>query len=162
MENRKEGKLHGGMRPGGSRFDKASLARGAKKSARQFVGLLPVLVGVVLLVGLFNTFVSKEMLASVFSGNTLLDTVWGVCFGSILAGNPINSYVIGGELLNHGVSLFAVTAFMFAWVTVGLVQLPAEIAALGKSFALLRNALCFILAIPIAILTVLLLSLVVK
>ncbi len=90
----------------------------------------------------------------------MLDTLWGACFGSILAGNPINSYVIGGELLKYGISLFAVTALIITWVTVGLVQLPAEIAALGRRFALLRNALSFVLSIPIAILTVMILNLV--
>ena len=86
------------------------------------------------------------------------DTLWGACFGSILAGNPINSYIIGAALLNHGISLFAVTAFIITWVTVGLVQLPAEIASLGLRFALLRNVICLVLAIPIAILTVMILN----
>jgi hypothetical protein len=99
------------------------------------------------------------ILTSIFSGNVALDTLWGACFGSIFAGNPINSYIIGGELLKYGVSLFAVTAFIVTWVTVGLVQLPAEIAAFGKRFALLRNGLSFLLAIPVAIVTVLILNL---
>jgi len=129
-------------------------------SAKQFVNLLPILVGVVLLIGLFNAFVSKDFLASIFSDNLALDTLWGACFGSIFAGNPINSYVIGGELLKYDISLFAVTALIVTWVTVGLVQLPAEIASLGKRFALLRNGLSFILSIPIAIITVVIVNLI--
>ena len=50
------------------------------------------------------------------------------------------------------------TAIIVTWVTVGLVQLPAEIASLGLRFALLRNALCLVLAIPVAILTVMILN----
>jgi uncharacterized membrane protein YraQ (UPF0718 family) len=142
------------------KIDRSNLVRAIKNSARQFVNLLPILIGVVLLIGLFNAFVPKELLASVFSGNMVIDTLWGACFGSILAGNPINSYIIGGELLKYGVSLFAVTALIVTWVTVGLVQLPAEIAALGRRFALLRNGLSFILSFPIAILTVMLLNLI--
>jgi len=115
--------------------------------------MLPILVGVVLLMGLFNTLVPSKTLASIFSNNTILNTLWGACLGSILTGNPINSYVIGGELLQRGISLFAVTALLIAWVTVGIVQLPAEIAALGKRFAILRNAICFLLSLPIAFLT---------
>ena len=134
------------------------LVRALRNSAKQFANILPIMIGVVLCIGLFNAFVSNESLASIFSGNALLDTLWGACFGSILAGNPINSYVIGRALLNHSISLFAVTAFIVTWVTVGLVQLPAEIASLGLRFALLRNALCLILAIPVAILTVVLLN----
>jgi uncharacterized membrane protein YraQ (UPF0718 family) len=136
------------------RIDRVALLQAAKSSVNQFVSILPVLIGVVLLIGLFNAFISKELLASVFSGNPTLDTLWGACFGSVLAGNPINSYVIGGELLKHGVSLFAVTALMITWVTVGLVQLPAEIAALGVKFALVRNAISFVLFIAVAILAV--------
>lgn len=168
MEKRRKGKSQGGMgaegkaREGKARLNRNALAQGAKKAGKQFLTLLPTLVGVVLLIGLFNAFVSKEMLAPVFSGAPALDTFMGSCFGSIFAGNPINSYVIGGELLKHGVSLFAVTAFIIAWVTVGLVQLPAEIAALGKRFALLRNSLCFVLSIPIAILTVAILDVIVR
>jgi uncharacterized membrane protein YraQ (UPF0718 family) len=145
-----------------SKVDGVTFVQAVKSSASQSSTLLPVVVGVILLIGLFNTFVSKEFLIAIFSGNPGLDTLWGACFGSILAGNPINSYVIGGELLRHGVSLFAVTALIITWVTVGLVQLPAEIAALGRRFALLRNTICFILSIPIAILTVVILNLVMR
>ncbi len=129
-----------------------------KSSVRQFVNLLPVLLGVVLLIGLFDAFVSRGLLLSIFSGNAAFDSLWGACIGSVFAGNPINSYIIGGELLEYGISLFAVTAFIVSWVTVGLVQLPAEIAAFGKKFALLRNGMCFVIAIPVAILTVLIVN----
>jgi uncharacterized membrane protein YraQ (UPF0718 family) len=134
------------------------LVRAMKRSAKQLANILPILIGVVLCIGLFNAFVSKETLASIFSGNVLFDTLWGACFGSILAGNPINSYVIGAALLDHGISLFAVTALIITWVTVGLAQLPAEISSLGMRFAVVRNVLCLVLAIPVAILTVILLN----
>lgn len=137
-----------------AKIDKGAIVHALRSSAKQFTNLLPILVGVVLLIGLFNAFISKELLSSIFTGNTALDTLWGACFGSILAGNPINSYVLGGELLEYGVSLFAVTALIIAWVTVGLVQLPAEIAALGRRFALVRSGISFVLAIAIALITV--------
>jgi uncharacterized membrane protein YraQ (UPF0718 family) len=115
---------------------------------------LPTLVGVVLLLGLFLTCVSKQVIASVFTGELLRDTVIGSAIGSISAGNPITSYIIGGELMKEGVSLFAVTAFIVAWVTVCIVHFPAEAAILGKRFAFIRNLLGFILAILVAITTV--------
>ena len=132
----------------------------ARRSWNQFLSMLPILVGVVLLVGLFSSFVSRQFVASLFSGHAVLDTFWGACAGSVFTGNPINSYVIGGELLKQGVSLFAVTAFILTWVTVGFVQLPAEIAALGRKFAILRNVVCFVLAFFIALVTVFVLTVV--
>ena len=80
--------------------------------------------------------------------------------GSISAGNPITSYIFGGELLDQGINLLAVTAFLVAWVTVGLVQLPAESFLLGKRFAILRNAISFIFSIFVAIITAFLVGLI--
>lgn len=143
-----------------SLVERSVFSNALKRSVNQFAAMLPILAGVVLLIGLFNALVPKEILASLFSGNAILDTLWGACFGSILAGNPVNSYIIGGELLRQGVSLFAVTALIITWVTVGLVQLPAEMAALGRRFAILRNAICFIFSLPIALITVAVLNIV--
>jgi predicted Fe-Mo cluster-binding NifX family protein len=142
--------------------DKARLIHAMKRSGNQFVSMLPIFLGIVLLIGLLNTFVSKNFLTALLSGNVVLDTFLGAFFGSILAGNAINSYVIAGELLHYGISLFAVTALIITWVTVGLVQLPVEIAALGRRFALLRNGICFMLSMPIAIITVFIVNLVTR
>lgn len=119
-----------------------------------FQTTMPVLLGVILLLGLFKTFISEEMIASVFSGNLIKDTLLGSLMGSISAGTPISSYIIGGELLKNHVSLFAVTAFIVAWVTVGIVQLPAEALILSKRFAITRNLLSFILSFFVSIATV--------
>jgi predicted Fe-Mo cluster-binding NifX family protein len=140
------------------RADKSTLTQAFQTSVRQLVNLLPILTGVVLIIGLFNALVSKSHLAAIFTGNKFMDTFWGACLGSLMAGNPINSYVIGNELMGNGISLFAVTALIVTWVTVGLIQLPAEATALGKKFALLRNSLSFLLSIPIALATVLMVN----
>jgi len=66
----------------------------------------------------------------------------------------VTSYIIGGELVGFGVSLTAVTAFIIAWVTVGVVQAPLEAQTLGKRFTIVRNITSFISSILIAVLTV--------
>jgi uncharacterized membrane protein YraQ (UPF0718 family) len=116
---------------------------------------VPILLGVLLLLGLVNTLVPKEFFSRIFTGNKVLDPLIGALFGSIAAGNPLTSYLIGGELLKNGISLVAVLAFIVSWVTVGTVQLPAESLMLGRRFALLRNGISFLMAIAIAVLTVL-------
>jgi predicted Fe-Mo cluster-binding NifX family protein len=155
----KKGKLQRqpGVKSGleaGVKIDKTTLIHALSNSVNQIIRLLPVLTGVVLLIGLFSSFISKELLSSVFSGNIAIDTLLGASLGSIFAGSPINSYIIGGEFLEYGISLFAVTALIISWVTVGIVQLPAEIAALGIRFALVRNAVSFALSLIIAFFTV--------
>jgi uncharacterized membrane protein YraQ (UPF0718 family) len=121
------------------------------KSFKSFSALLPVLIGIVLLLGLFRVNVSSQLISSIFRGDFFRDVILGSAIGSISAGNPITSYIIGAELLKEGVSLFAVTAFIVAWVTVGIIQFPAEAAILGKLFALKRNLISFILAILVSL-----------
>lgn len=50
-----------------------------KGSGMQLINVLPLFIGAALLIGIFNTFISKELLSSIFSGNALLDTLCGAC-----------------------------------------------------------------------------------
>ena len=124
------------------------------KSAKALRKAAPIILGVILLVSLANTIIPKEAVTKLFTRNSILDSFIGSGVGSILAGNPITSYILGGELLKQGIGLVAVTAFIVAWVTVGIVQLPAESIMLGKRFALTRNITAFFLAIVTALITV--------
>jgi uncharacterized membrane protein YraQ (UPF0718 family) len=124
------------------------------KAIKALWNFFPLFFGTILLISLISVLVPKSFYIFVFRGNIFLDSFFGSLIGSISAGNPITSYVFGGELLKQGISLIAVTAFLVSWVTVGVVQLPAESAILGKKFTLLRNFTSFILAIIVAILTV--------
>jgi uncharacterized membrane protein YraQ (UPF0718 family) len=139
--------------PGGTRVDSQRFKKALEGLWNNFKTSMPILLGVLLLVGLANSLIPKSFFASLFTGKGLLDPFIGALFGSIAAGNPVTSYVIGGELLKSGVSLTAVLAFILSWVTVGIVQLPAESLMLGRRFALTRNAVSFLMAMLIALLT---------
>jgi hypothetical protein len=124
-----------------------------KKSLLNLKSSLPIMLGVLLLVGLVNQLFSNYY-TEIFNGNLFLDPLKGALAGSISFGIPITSFIVGGELLNQGVSLIAVTAFILAWSTVGIAMLPLEISTLGKKFSIVRNSICFFFSIIIAILTV--------
>lgn len=113
----------------------------------------PVIIAVLLLICLLNPLLEK-FYPQIFTGNYLIDPLFGAVAGSISFGIPVASYILGGELLKKGVSLLAVTAFLLSWSTVSVAMLPIEIASLGKKFALLRNGWCFFTSIIIAILTI--------
>ena len=127
------------------------------KAAKALWNVLPLIFGTILLISLISVLVPKSFYTQIFRGS-IIDPIVGSLVGSISVGTPITSYIIGGELLEQGISLIAVTAFLVAWVTVGIVQLPAESMILGKRFAVKRNILSFIFAIIVAILTVLILG----
>jgi len=133
---------------------KARLKHSAKKTLRTFINILPIIAGMLLLTSLAVVLLPGQISSDLFGQNDLVDVLLGASFGSVAAGHPIASYVLGGELLAEGVTLLAVTALIVSWVTVGIVQLPAEALLLGKRFAIYRNLLCFVFAIAIPFLTV--------
>jgi len=141
-------------------MERKKLLKAVVKSTKPIINSAPILGGVILLISIITVVVPSTVFASIFKGNEFLNTLIGSTLGSILAGNPVTSYIIGGELLTNGVSLTAVTAFLVAWVTVGLIQLPAETMLLGKRFAITRNITAFIFSMIVAIITVFMVNLI--
>jgi len=133
---------------------KASFLRLVKRSAMGFASMLPMILGVVGLVGLFQALLTPEVLRSFFTGNIYYDTLIGTLVGGIAAGQAMVSYIIGGELLKDGISMYAVSAFILSWVTLGVVQLPLEVEVLGLRFTIWRNILAFVFTIIVALLSV--------
>ncbi len=123
-----------------------------KKTGKMLLRVFPNIFAIVLLSGLIMEFVPMNRLSEYLGGGFFSDGLVGAGIGSISIGNPLVSYVLGGELLDQGVSLMAVTALLVSWVTVGSFQLPAEIQTFGARFALLRNGISFIFALIIAFL----------
>ena len=137
--------------------EKSTVKNAFQKTWNNFINNFPVILGVLLLISLIFTLIPATTLSKVFTGNRFLDPLIGAIVGSSLAGNASTSYIIGGELQQQGVSLLAITAFIISWITVGVVQFPAEALTLNKKFAVIRNLVAFASSIIVALLTVVLL-----
>lgn len=124
------------------------------RTLRAYAQTLPVVLGMMLLSSLIVSWLPTTGLPTLFGRWASLDALFGAVLGSVAIGHPLAGYILGGELLAGGVSLVAVTALIVSWVTVGVVQLPAEALLLGGRFALIRNLLCFLSAIAIGYLAV--------
>ncbi len=139
-------------------INRKKIKKSNKQALKVILNMLPILLGMLLLVSILMNTIPDSFYQDLFRGNIFADSLIGDILGSILIGNPITGYIIGDELLSSGVSLVAVTAFLVAWVTVGLIQAPAEAIILGKRFAIFRNICAFFMAIIAAIITVLIVS----
>jgi uncharacterized membrane protein YraQ (UPF0718 family) len=106
----------------------------------------PMLLAIIGLIGLFKAFITPEMLRTLFNGSVLHDMLVGVDIGGITIIKKKMSYIIGGELMDEGASFYGVTAFILAFVTLGVVQLPLEFSIFGLRFTLLRNFLSLLFA----------------
>ena len=135
--------------------EKNNIKEAFNKSLKGFLSMLPMLLAILLLLGIFDVYITKDILLSFFISNNFVDTITGTLLGGVLTGNPMISYILGGELTDAGVSLYAVTAFMLSWVTIGLVQLPAEVEVFGLRFTFYRTLFTFITTILVSLATVL-------
>ena len=127
-------------------------------AAKMLLKVSPIIFGTILLISLIVPLIPNSFYLNIFTKNIFFDSFIGSLIGSISAGNPITSYIIGGELLSQGIGLIAVTAFLVAWVTVGVVQFPAESMILGKKFAVFRNLISFVFAIFVSLTTIIILG----
>lgn len=135
--------------------EKNNIKDAFNKSLKGFLSMLPMLLAILLLLGIFDVYITKDILLSFFISNNFIDTITGTLLGGVLTGNPMISYILGGELTDAGVSLYAVTAFILSWVTIGLVQLPAEVEVFGLRFTFYRTLFTFITTILVSLATVL-------
>mgnify|MGYP006361482681 FL=1 len=135
--------------------EKNNIKEAFNKSLKGFLSMLPMLLAILLLLGIFDVYITKDILLSFFISNNFVDTITGTLLGGVLTGNPMISYILGGELTDAGVSLYAVTAFILSWVTIGLVQLPAEVEVFGLRFTFYRTLFTFITTILVSLATVL-------
>ena len=135
--------------------EKNNIKEAFNKSLKGFLSMLPMLLAILLLLGIFDVYITKDILLSFFISDNFVDTITGTLLGGVLTGNPMISYILGGELTDAGVSLYAVTAFILSWVTIGLVQLPAEVEIFGLRFTFYRTLFTFITTILVSLATVL-------
>lgn len=139
-------------------MNKKKLKSANQKTAKGILGMLPIILGVILLVSIINIIIPQSIYTTFFTGDTWLDAIKGASLGSVLTGNPVTGYILGDGFIKAGIGIVAVTAFIVSWVTVGIVQLPAESLALGKQFAIYRNLSAFVMSILVAIITTLILN----
>ncbi len=137
---------------------KAKTKKKLIQPAKNILTNLPIMFSVIMALGLIKNFVTFEALAKYFTGNPVIDTLIGSLSGSIMAGNSINSYIIGTEMMSSGISSYAIIAFLAAWVTVGFIQIPVEVSYFGRSFTLVRNVLSVLLSMVAALIVAFLLG----
>ena len=132
-----------------------TLKKAFTKAFMSFISITPMLIAVMGLVGLMQIYVTPDILSTFFGHGSIVDTMVGTLAGAISMGQGMISYVVAEGLMEQGVSHYALSAFILAWVTLGFVQLPAEASVFGLKFTFYRNVLTLLSTIIVAYATVL-------
>ena len=121
-----------------------------KGALKNLMMIAPMLLAIIGLIGLFKTYITPEMLKTLFNGSALHDMLVGIGVGGVSVGQPFLSYLVGGELLDNGASFYGVTAFILSFVTLGVVQLPLSFSIFGLRFTLIQNVLALLFSFVLA------------
>jgi uncharacterized membrane protein YraQ (UPF0718 family) len=125
-----------------------------KKATMGFLSFSPMILAVIGLVAVFQTYVTPSMLSEFFGHGVMLDIFDGTFIGAISSGNGAISYVVAQGLKSHGVSTYALISFILAWTTLSFTHLPAEASVFGAKFTTYRNLLTFLCTLVISYLSV--------
>ena len=128
-------------------------------STKSFISIIPMMVAIVALVAIFQTYVTPKAISSFFGYSDISDIFLGTFIGAIANGHGSISFIIAEGLEEQNVSLYALSTFTLAWVSLGFVQLPAEVSVFGLRFTIIRNILAFCSTILIAYLTIFIIGL---
>lgn len=115
-------------------------------------GMLASILSIIFAIGLILTIVPPAGIAK-FLGeqSVLLATVGGALLGTITLVPAFIAFPLVGTLVNAGVSVVPVVAFLTTLTMVGVVTFPLEKKEFGAKFTTVRNGLSFIFAIAIAL-----------
>jgi len=116
------------------------------QTLNSFKEIIPMLLWIIILITLLKQAWIFESMAKYISD----DFFWVILadiFGSISVWNTINSYIIADNFWNINDYILVITVFLISWVSVWIIQLPAESYFFGKKFAITRNLISFVFAI---------------
>jgi len=113
------------------------------------MGMLPGMVGIIMLLGLVLSAIPKGALADLFKFHGIAGFALISLVGAVLTMPAPIAFSLAGSLLKRGVSPSALAAFITTLTMVGTITAPMEIRCFGKRFTAVRQGLSFGLAIII-------------
>jgi uncharacterized membrane protein YraQ (UPF0718 family) len=117
-------------------------ARSARNGIRSLAEVLAIVPSVLILIGLFDAWVPKDVVArNLGRSSGLRGVLLALLLGTGAAGPIYAAFPIGATLLEKGARPANLVIFLGAWATIKLPMLLMEGAFLGLRFALWRLAL---------------------
>lgn len=132
--------------------DKKKTVSGIKKGLKMFLGLLPTVLNVLILVSVFLYLVPKETLSNLLGKNSgPLGLIIAAVLGSVSLIPMFITYPLAAILLKSGVSYRVLAVFITTLLMVGVLTLPLEAKYFGLKVSVIRNVLSFIGALIIGL-----------
>ncbi len=122
-----------------------------KSSLDIFYEMITILPGVMILMGLFSVFVSKEMIVKYLGKSAGIKAILlGIFMGALPTGPMYVAFPIASTLRKKGASISSIVSFLSAWACIKIPQEIVELQFLGFKFMIARLSLTIIFVVIIA------------
>ena len=109
-----------------------TLLAGLQSGGRTFLGVLPLLLAVFVIVGLTSFLVPRELIARWLGESTgLRGILLGTALGALSPPSLFVAFPLGGAMYQAGAGIGAVVAYLTAWALFSVFRLPLEYSFLG-------------------------------
>ncbi len=121
------------------------------KAWNSFKNILPLLLGVVIIVGLMLSILDIKLITKIIGKDSqALGVFIASIVGSITLIPGFIAFPTAALLLQGGAGYIQIAAFVQTLMMVGIVTLPMEIKYFNRKIAIIRNLLSYILSIGVA------------
>ena len=121
------------------------------KAWNSFKNILPMLLGVVILIGIILSILDTELISKVLGEKSgSLGVMLAAVVGSVTLIPGFIAFPTAALLLTGGAGYTQIAAFVQTLMMVGIVTLPLEISYFNKKIAILRNLISFVLSVGVA------------
>lgn len=117
-----------------------------KRVVLELAGVLPA---VMILMGLFNVFISKETVVKYLGSSAgIKSLVLGLALGTLPTGPLYIAFPVAASLRRKGARTASVLLFLISWSSIKLPQELAELRFMGYEFMLVRLGATIALTVP--------------
>jgi len=121
------------------------------KAWKSFKNILPLLLGVILLIGLMLSILDTKLISRIIGEKSgALGVLLASVVGSITLIPGFIAFPTAALLLAGGAGYIQIAAFVQTLMMVGIVTLPMEIKYFNRKVAILRNVISLVLSIGVA------------
>jgi len=121
------------------------------KAWRSFKNILPMLLGVVILIGLVLSLIDADLISKIIGEKSgAIGVLLASIVGSITLIPGFIAFPTAALLLKGGAGYIQIAALVQTLMMVGIVTLPLEIKYFNKRITIFRNSISFVLSIGVA------------
>lgn len=131
--------------------DKKKTRMALKKAWKAFENLLPMLLGIIIIVGIIIAVLDPQLIAKLIGKNSgFMGVLILAVIGSVALIPGFIAFPTAALLLNGGAGYMQIGAFISTLMMVGVITLPLEISYFGKKVAIIRNVMAFLFSFLVA------------